>query len=112
MFEATVPRPYSWLPVIIIVMTVVTLAFGATTLHYIETRMVATAGENLTLIAAEVSNKLDRVLFERYADVQMIARGFSAQPDNREFQSTYLAWMKTSNPDYLWLGVTNAHGQV
>ncbi len=112
MFEATVPRPYSWLPVIIVVMTVATLAFGATTLHYIETRMVATAGENLTLIAAEVSNKLDRVLFERSGDVQMIARGFSAQPDDREFQSTYLAWMKTSYSDYLWLGVTNAHGQV
>ncbi|MGH7215968.1 MAG: histidine kinase dimerization/phospho-acceptor domain-containing protein, partial [Nitrospiraceae bacterium] len=112
MFETTIPRPYSWLPVIISVMTVVTLAFGATTLHYIETRMVATAGENLTLIAAEVSNKLDQVLFERSGDVQMIARGFSAQPDNREFQSTYLAWMKKSYADYLWLGVTNAHGQV
>ena len=112
MSEATASRPYSWLPVLIIVITVATLAIGATTLHYIETRMVATVGETLALTAAEVSDKVDRVLFERYGDVQMIARAFSAQPDNREFHSSYLAWMKTSYPDYLWIGVTNARGQV
>jgi two-component system, cell cycle sensor histidine kinase and response regulator CckA len=110
--KATVSRPYSWLQLLIFLMTVFTLVIGSFGFHYIETRMVASAGENLTLIATEVSNRLDRVLFERYGDVQMIARGFSAQPDDREFQSTYLAWMKTSYSDYLWLGVTNARGQV
>ena len=112
MSEATAPRPYSWLLVLVCVMTIVTLAVGGIGLHYIETRMVASAGENLTIMAAEVSNRLDRVLFERYGDVQMIARGFSAKPDDREFQSTYLAWIKTTYSDYLWLGVTNARGQV
>ena len=110
--EATAPRPYSWLPVLITVMTVVTLAITATALRYIETRMVATVGETLALTAAEVSDKVDRVLFERYGDVQMIARAFSAQPDDREFQSAYLAWTKKSYTDYLWVGVTNARGQV
>ena len=112
MIEATVPRPYSWLPVLIIVMTVATLAFGATTFHYIETRMVATAGESLALIAAEVSDKLDRFLGERHSDVRMIAGTFSGQPHNKEFQSAYLARMKTLYSDYLWIGVTNARGEV
>lgn len=112
MSEATAPRPYSWLTVLIIVMPVITMAIGGIALRYIETRMVATAGETLALTAAEVSNKLDRVLFAQHGDVQMIARAFSAQPDNREFQSTYLAWMKASYSDYLWIGVTNARGQV
>ncbi len=110
--KAMAPRPYSWLTVLIIVMPVITMAIGGIALRYIETRMVATAGETLALTAAEVSNKLDRVLFERHGDVQMITRAFSAQPDNREFQSAYLAWMKISYSDYLWLGVTNAQGQV
>jgi two-component system cell cycle sensor histidine kinase/response regulator CckA len=105
-------QPYSWLPILIIVMTVVTVAIAATALHYIETRMVAAAGETLALTAAEVSDKLDRVLYERYVDVQMIARTFSAQPDNREFQSAYVDWMRTSYPVYLWIGVTNARGQI
>ena len=112
MSEVTASRPYSWLLVLNSVMAIVTLAIGGIGLHYIETRMVASAGESLAFIAAEVSNRLDRVLFERYGDVQMIARGFSAKPDDREFQSTYLAWIKTTYSDYLWLGVTDARGQV
>ena len=112
MSEATAPRPYTWLPILVVLMTVATLAIGAFMLHYIQTRMVATAGETLALTAAEVSNKLDRVLYERYGDVQMLARAFSGQPDNRAFQSAYLAWMKTSTSDYGWLGVTNARGQI
>jgi PAS domain S-box-containing protein len=112
MSKATAPRPYSWLPVLIMVMPVLTLAIGGIALRYIETRMVATAGETLALTAAEVADKLDRVLFERHGDVQMITRAFSAQPDDREFQSAYLAWMKKSYTDYLWVGVTNARGQV
>jgi PAS domain S-box-containing protein len=110
--EATAPRLYSWLPVLISVMTVVMLAIGGIAFHYTETRMVATAGETLALTAAEVSDKLDRFLFERHGDVQMMARTFSVQPDNREFQSAYLASAKISYPDYLWIGATNARGQV
>ena len=112
MSKATAPRPYSWLTILIMVMPVITMAIGIIMLRYIENRMIATAGETLALTAAEVSNKLDRVLFERHGDVQMITRAFSAQPDNRDFQSAYLAWMKMSYSDYLWLGVTDAQGQV
>lgn len=110
--KATAPRPYSWLTVLIVLMPIITIAIGGIAFRYIETRMVATAGETLALTAAEVSHKLDRAIFDWHGDVQMIARAFSAQPDNREFQSAYLAWIKKSNSDYLWLGVTNEHGQV
>ena len=60
--EATAPRPYSWLPVLIGVLTVVMLAIGTLAFRYVETRMVATAGETLAQTAAEVSDKLDRFL--------------------------------------------------
>ena len=110
--EAMAPRQYSWLRLLIFVMTVVTLAIGAIAFHYIETRMVTSAGETLALTAAEVSDKLDRFLIERHDDVLMTAGTFSAQPHNREFQSAYVARMKTSYPDYLWLGVANERGQI
>ena len=77
--EAMTPRRYSWLSALIIVMTVVTLATGAIALHYVETRMVTAFGKSLALTAAEVSDKLDRFLFERYGDVMMMAGTFSAQ---------------------------------
>jgi hypothetical protein len=56
--ETTTPRRYSWLPYLIIVMVVVTLALGATALGYIETRMIATAGETLALTDLSVSSNL------------------------------------------------------
>ncbi len=112
MSEAIAPRSYSWLPVLLIVMTVVTLAIGGIALHYIETRMVATAGETLALTAAEVSDKVDGFLFERYGDVLIMAGTVSAQPYNREFQSAYMARMMTVYPDYLWIGVTNESGKI
>src|ERR1044071_4259774 len=110
--DATTPGPYSWLRILIVVMTVVTLAIGGITLHYLETRMVATAGETLAQTATEVSDKLDRFLFERYGDVLMMAGVFSGHPHNREFQSAYVAQMKTLYPDYLWIGATNVRGHI
>ena len=110
--EATAPRPYSWLPVLIGVLTVVMLAIGTLAFRYVETRMVATAGETLAQTAAEVSDKLDRFLIERHGDVLMMARTFSVQSDNREFQSAYIAGVKTAYSDYLWIGATNERGQI
>ena len=110
--DTTASRSYSWLPVLLIVMAVVTLALGGITLHYLKTRMIATAGETLALTTAEVSDKLDRFLYERYADVLMMAGTFSAQPFTREFQSAYVSQMKILYPDYLWIGATNARGQI
>jgi len=104
-------RPYAWLPTLIIAMTVVTLAMGAFVLHYIERRLVAATGNNLTLAAAEITDKLDRLLFERYGDALMMARTFSSRMDDPSFLTAYLLRMKEAySPVYLWLGVVNADG--
>lgn len=110
--EATAPRPYSWLPVLLGVLTVATLSIGTIAFRYVETRMVATAGETLALTAAEVSDKLDRFLIERHGDVLMMARTFSVQSHNREFQSVYVDELKAAYPDYLWIGATDERGQI
>ena len=110
--EAAAPRPYSWLPVLLGVLTLVMLTIGTLAFRYVETRMVATAGETLAQTAAEVSDKLDRFLIERYGDVLMMARTFSVQSHNRNFQSAYIAGVKTACPDYLWIGATDARGEI
>ena len=65
--KATAPRPYSWLFVLISVLPIVMLTIGAIAFRYIETRMIATAGETLALSAAEVSDKVDRFLLNGMA---------------------------------------------
>jgi len=112
MSESKAPRPYSWLLVLISVLPIVMLAIGAIAFRYIEHRMIATAGETLAQSAAEVSDKVDRFLIERHGDGLMMARTFSVQPYNREFQAAYIDGVKTAYPDYLWIGATNEQGQV
>jgi len=104
-------RRYGWLPFLIVLMTVLAFGIGAVLLRYVERRLVWASGEQLTLAAAEVSDKLDRLLFERYGDVHMMARAFALRSSDRQYLSSYLAWMKTAYaPMYHSLGVTNQQG--
>ena len=106
-------RPYAWLPALIIAMTIVTIAMGVFVLHYLERRLVAATGNNLTLAAAEIADKLDRLLFERYGDAVMTARTFSTRMNDPSFLTAYLLTMKEAyTPVYLWLGVLNADGTL
>jgi PAS domain S-box-containing protein len=104
-------RKYRWLPFLIVLMTVLALGIGTYLLRYVERRLVAASGEGLMLAAAEVSDKLDHLLFERYGDAQMMARVFALRSSDRAYLTGYLTWMKTNYaPVYLWLGVTNQQG--
>ena len=106
-------RPYTWLPVLIFGMAIVAVLIGAVMLNTIEGRLVQVAGEHLTLGAAEIADKLDRLLFERQGDVQMMARAFSSRMADRKYLTDHLRWMKESyGPVYLWLAVTDAQGRI
>ena len=102
---------YRWLPFLIVFMTLLALGIGAFVLRYVERRLVSVSGEQLMLAANEVADKLDRLLFERYGDVKMMARAFAPRLSDRAYMTGYLNWMKTAyGPFYLWLGVTDAQG--
>ena len=106
------PR-YRWLPQLIILMNVVGLVAGIFLMRSVEHRLIAASGEELTIAAAEVSDKLDRLLFERYGDAQMMARAFALRSPDSRYLSSYLGWMKTNYaPVYLWLGVTDGQGMM
>jgi len=104
-------RRYRWLPQLIILMNLMALVSGVFLLRNVEHRLIAAAGEELTIAAAEVSDKLDRLLFERYGDVQMMARAFALRSSDARYLSSYLGWAKKNyDPGYLWLGVTDGQG--
>ena len=104
-------RRYRWLPHLILAITLMALLTGAFLLGSVEQRLVAAAGEELTVASAEISDKLDRLLFERYGDALMLARAFSLRASDAQYLSSYLGWMKANYaPVYLWLGVTDGQG--
>ena len=86
---------YRWLPHLIILMNLVAVAAAMFLLRSVEHRLVYSAGEELRIAAAEVSDKLDRLLFERYGDAQMMARAFGLRSSDPAYLSSYLGWMRT-----------------
>lgn len=69
-------------------------------------------GEPQARTIAEVLDKLGRCLVERHGDVLLMAGMFSANLHNQGFQSTYVARMKTSYPDYVCIGVMEARRHI
>ena len=106
-------RRYRWLPYLIIAMTVFAVLAGIILARFVEYRLVEATGGELTLAAAEVAEKLDRMMFERQGDAVMMARAFSLRASDPRYLSEYLKWMKTEySPVYLWLAVTDSQGTV
>lgn len=106
-------RGYGWLPFLIIFMTTFTVGIGVILLQYMEHRFLGASGHQLTLAAAEVTDKLDRLLFERFGDARMMARAFALRSSDRSYLASYLNWVKTAYaPMYVSLAVTNQQGVV
>ncbi len=106
-------RRYRWLPYLIVGTALFALLAGVILIRFVESRLVVATGEELTLAAAEVAEKLDRMLFERQGDVLMMARAFSLQASDPRYLSEYLKWMKKAySPVYLSLAVTDSQGTV
>ena len=104
--------PYTWLPHLIILMTSVTLLIGFIALHYLEARLIAAKGENLALAAADIADKLDLLLFERYADIQILSRLPVFQGNDTQAKNDLLDMFRQFYPMYQWLGVTDARGRI
>jgi PAS domain S-box-containing protein len=113
----TIPREetrrwYGWLPVLIAVMALMILATGGFALYHVEKRLVESTGESLALAAADIADKLDRTLNERYNNIQSFARAGVFQGHDPKAKSEYVTWLKQRYPSYLWIAVTDARGTI
>ncbi len=107
------PHPlYGSMPALIFLMSLVGLAIGAVGLQYVQDRLVATTGESLALAASDIADMLDRLLFERYSDIPMMARAKVFQERDPVAMTEYLEWMKKHYSVYRWLGVADAQGRI
>lgn len=71
-------------------------------------------GRDLAELAFQTTDKLDRGLFERYREVQLLAeRDLLADPKvSNDAKREQLALMQKTYPSYAWIGVTDLHGTV
>src|SRR5437879_12460040 len=103
---------YAWLPVIILVLVLVTLAVGGVALHYVEHYLIAATGDSLALAAADLDDQSDTILFERYADTQVLAHSPVFRTRDVAAMTRHLNLNKEVYGYYLWLGVTDAKGRI
>ena len=97
-------KAYFWLPFLIFTLLGLAAITAAIALDVVRSALVRTTGESLALAAAEVAEKLDRVLFERYGDVQMVARTLSGQTNAYAARDpgAYLNEVRHAYPVYGW----------
>ncbi len=106
-------RRYRWLPYLLVAMTLLAVFAGVGLIRFVEARVVQATGGELTLAAAEVAEKLDRMLFERQGDALTMARSLELRVSDQKYLSEYLNWMKQEySPTYLSLAVMNVQGTV
>ncbi|MEX1221743.1 MAG: diguanylate cyclase [Idiomarina sp.] len=72
------------------------------------------AGSNLADVAYQMSDKLERGMFERYRDIQVAASLVAKlqQDGDTEAMRRLLNRLQTTYSDYAWIGLTDAEGKV
>ncbi len=100
------------LPLALLLSFAIAVGVGLYTLASLRTVLVQERGADLGRTAARVANTLDRVLFERFIDIQVFANDrilFEGKPEEktqRLLQYKKLYWY------YSWVGVTDAAGRI
>ncbi len=98
---------------LIVLISLLAVAIASLGLRYAERRLVQATGETLSLAAAEVADKVDRVLRERLGDVRIIAAAPVLRSRDWAAMTRFLRDIKAVQaPYYLWLGVADAQGRI
>ena len=106
-------RSYArWLPALIVAIMLVALLLGGLVLQYVETSMVASAGQSLALAAVDIADKLDMQMAERHGNIQMLSRSLVFQGHDYSAMERRLQALMETYPVYRWVGVTDIQGRV
>jgi signal transduction histidine kinase len=100
------------LPAVLLLCFVITVGLGLYALSVLRAVMVHERGADLARAAAQAADTIDRVLFERFGDIQVFANdrilleGTTDEKKERLLQYKNLYWY------YGWIGVTDATGRT
>jgi C4-dicarboxylate-specific signal transduction histidine kinase len=104
--------PFRRISLLLIGLVISAGMIGMLVLQFVKGAFIERAGHTLELAAADAADKLDRLMFERYGDIQMMAHAIASETQNRTYISTYLTRMRQIYPLYIWLAVTDAEGNI
>jgi len=79
---------------------------------WLERRTVATSGETVSIMAAEVSAKLDLLVNERVGDARFLAESLAMNGGTSTARNHLLATFHEAYPLYLWIGIVDPAGRI
>ena len=79
---------------------------------WLERRTVMTSGEMVSIMAAEVADKLDILLNERIGDAQFLSESLAMNGGTSAARSHILSTFHQVYPQYLWIGVADSEGRI
>ncbi|MCE3221897.1 MAG: putative Sensor histidine kinase with region [Nitrospira sp.] len=100
------------LPVVLFLCFTIAAAVGLYALSYLRTVLVSERGRELAMNAGGVADTLDRIMFERFGDIQLFANDGVLQKGTAGEKTARLLQYKQRYWYYSWVGVTDENGQL
>ena len=100
------------LPLVLLLCFVIAAALGLYALSFLRTLLVSERGRELAMNAGGVANTFDRVMFERFSDIQLFSKDGVLQTGNGAEKTARLEQYKQLYRYYSWLGVADENGQL
>ena len=100
------------LPLVLLLCFVIATALGLYALSFLRTVLVSERGRELAMNAAAVADALDRVMFERFGDIQLFANDGILRDGTSPEKTARLLAYKQLYQYYSWLGVADENGHL
>ncbi len=100
------------LPAVLLLCFMIAVGLGFYALAVLRAVLVSERGADLARSAAQAADTLDRVLFERFGDIQVFANDRILLEGTREDKEKRLQEYRTLYWYYSWIGVADASGRL
>ncbi len=109
----TSKRILNQLPLLIALIAVVIVLTWLASWQVVKQSLIRTGGEALSLGASEIASKFDRLIFERYDDLRVMAVAFSNRmEDDPAFVQHYIDTVRDTYETYHWVAVADKQGRL
>ncbi|MDT7042486.1 PAS domain S-box protein [Candidatus Nitronereus thalassa] len=106
------PQKVISLPLIIFLITVLSLVILGGTLHLVHNSLVKKAGQDLALVASSIASHLKTNMFERKGDITLLASTVTLKVEDTNDLTAYLTTLSQTYQAYLAISVLNKDGQI
>jgi len=101
-----------WLSILFSGIIICILIISGVTYYIVQRDTMVDHGKTLATIATALGKRLDRILFERQADISVLAQTPILLTDDHAALTRHLKVIQDTYRAYSWIGITDEEGQV